>query len=130
MAGLMAVSPQDIYHCHLLISRLYPIGILGFESILSCDEIAWLYHSRENVHDYLKPNRNIVSSLHQDPVAVNLKPTLSEKDLASFTPLQINFALDEDELNAHVYPFPDHILGRSYIFGVQFPSSIVSSQKS
>ena len=125
-----AISPTDLYHCHLLISRLYPVELLGFESIISCDETALLYHSREYGSDYQTPHRNICSSLHHDPIAVNLKPILSEKDLASFSPLQINFAADEEDLNAHVYKFQNPILGQRYLFGIPFLASTIFSQKS
>jgi len=74
-----AVSPRDLYHCHVLIPQFFPVDTKGYERVISAEAVKLLYHSREfqNVtHD-----RNILSDLISNPKTINEKETLNPADL-------------------------------------------------
>jgi len=74
-----AISPNDLYHCHLLIGWNYNVDNLGFEKLISCDDIQLLYHSKEfpSIGQNTE-NRNILSTSKLPPRA--LQPKIRERN--------------------------------------------------
>jgi hypothetical protein len=110
------VSPQDLYHCHVLIPQFYPVDTEGYGGLISADEVQLLYHSRESQN--VTHGRNIMSSLGSRPKTVNGKRTLNPVDLKCWDSCQINFGLNEEDLNAQEYKFDKVVKRGKYHFGM------------
>lgn len=116
-----AVSPEDLFHCHVLIPNFYQDTKVD-ERMISTGDIRLLYHSREFQTHIIK-NRNILSSLTFEPRTINGKRSFKSDDLKCWDLCQINFGLTEDDFNAttfDLHSFEKIIHSGRHYFGIYY----------